>query len=73
MELSQETVEALSRHFAAIYHCCHPTYTFSLSHQAVRTLQLIHFQPETTVSDLATHLGCAHNTASEIVHRLAEN
>ncbi len=72
MELSQQTAAALSRHFAAIYHYCHPTYTLSLSHQAVRTLQFIHHQPETTISDIATHLACAHNTASEIVHRLAE-
>ncbi len=72
MELSHETAKSLSRHFAAIYHYCHPIYTFSLSHQAVRTLQLIHYQPETTVSAIAAHLGCAHNTASEIVHRLAE-
>ena len=72
MELSHEAAESLSRHFAAIYHYCHPIYTFSLSHQAVRTLQFIHYQPEATVSDLAAHLGCAHNTASEIVQRLAE-
>ena len=72
MELSQEAAESLSRHFAAIYHYCHPIYTFSLSHQAVRTLQFIHYQPEATVSDVAAHLRSAHNTASEIVHRLAE-
>ena len=72
MELSQEAGESLSHHFAAIYHYCHPCYTSSLSHQAVRTLQLVHYQPHTTISAIATHLACAHNTASEIVHRLAE-
>ncbi len=72
MDFSQEEAEALSRHFAAIYHYCHPVYTFSLSHQAVRALQFIHYQPEATISALAVHLGCAQNTASEIVQRLAE-
>jgi MarR family transcriptional regulator, organic hydroperoxide resistance regulator len=68
----EELARQISEAFSEIYYRAHPVYTNLLSHQAVRTLQLVHFQPGATIDTVAKHLGCAHNTASELVKRLAE-
>ncbi|WP_018131193.1 MarR family winged helix-turn-helix transcriptional regulator [Effusibacillus pohliae] len=64
--------EELSAYFSEIYYHCHPSFSINLSHQAVRALQLTAIRGGVTVQDVAVHLGCAHNTASEIVRRLAD-
>jgi MarR family transcriptional regulator, organic hydroperoxide resistance regulator len=61
----------LSAKYAAIYRHCHPVYTVALGHQAVRALQLA-AEGGVTVQAIARHLGCAPNTASEVVRRLVE-
>ena len=68
----EELARQISDAFSEIYYRAHPVYTNLLSHQAVRTLQLVHFQPGATIDAVAKHLGCAHNTASELAKRLAE-
>jgi MarR family transcriptional regulator, organic hydroperoxide resistance regulator len=60
----------LSHLFSSIYYHCHPHFTVPLSHSSVRALHCIAMNPGATVREVAEHLGCAHNTASEILRRL---
>lgn len=69
---SQSDAQDLSRHFADIYYYAHPHYSLILSHQAVRALQFLSRHPTARIDDVATYLECAQNTASEIMHRMAE-
>jgi DNA-binding MarR family transcriptional regulator len=69
-DLNFETASSISRNFAAIYHRCHPRYSIALSHQSVRVLQLLNEEQAVTVQRVAEFLGCAANTASELVSRL---
>ncbi len=62
----------LSQLFSSIYYHCHPHFTVPLSHSSVRALHCIAMNPGTTVRAVAEHLGCAHNTASEILRRLED-
>lgn len=62
----------LSNLISSIYFHCHPKFQVELSHQAVRTLQLVQMEGPVSVQQIAEHLGCAQNTASEIVRRLRE-
>ncbi|GIM46448.1 MarR family transcriptional regulator [Collibacillus ludicampi] len=64
--------QELSRIFTSIYYHCHPQFTIPLSHSSVRALQYIAMNKGVTVREVAEHLGCAHNTASEILRRLAD-
>lgn len=64
--------QELSQMFASIYYHCHPQFTVPLSHSSVRALQCIAMNNGATVREVAKHLGCAHNTASEILRRLAD-
>jgi MarR family transcriptional regulator, organic hydroperoxide resistance regulator len=63
---------AISAHYAAAYYHCHPRYTESLSHQAVRALHFVAMEEPATVGSVAKHLGVAPNTASEVVRRLLD-
>lgn len=54
---------------SAIYFHCHRTFDMELSHQAVRALQYVQMSGSTTIQQISSHLGCAQNTASEIVRR----
>ena len=65
-----EIATEISRNFAAIYHRCHPHYTFALSHQSVRVLQLLNEERAVAVQRVADFLGCAANTASELISRM---
>ncbi|MFN0045532.1 MAG: MarR family winged helix-turn-helix transcriptional regulator [Sphingorhabdus sp.] len=65
-----EIAHDISRNFAAIYHRCHPRYTIALSHQSVRVLQLLHEERAVQVQRVAEFLGCAANTASELISRM---
>ncbi len=56
---------------SAIYRHCHHRYTVDLGHQAVRALQLA-AQAGATIQSICRALGCAANTGSEIIRRLAE-
>lgn len=67
-----ERAEAISQLFSEIYYRCHPEFTVSLTHQAVRALQFLGMNTQNTVSDVAQYLNCAHNTASEVLRRLSE-
>jgi DNA-binding MarR family transcriptional regulator len=69
---SSTQAQTISDLFAAIYYRAHPRYTVTLSHAAVRALQYIAFSEAPTVGMLAEHLGCAHNTASEVIQRLSQ-
>jgi len=66
--LAAKLIEA----FIGIYFHGRPLYTLNLSHQSIRALQYIGFYPQAKVEDVARHLGCASNTASEILSRLAD-
>ncbi|GMA49933.1 MarR family transcriptional regulator [Alicyclobacillus contaminans] len=72
MSETEELAIRLSVMFSSIYFHCHPTFTMDLSHQAVRALQYIQMTGPVTVQQIAEQLGCAHNTASEILRRLQQ-
>jgi MarR family transcriptional regulator, organic hydroperoxide resistance regulator len=72
MENEQSVAEQLSDLFAEIYYRCHPEFTLNLSHQSIRALQFIGLEGTVTVQEVAERLGCARNTASEILHRMAD-
>lgn len=67
---TEQIAEMISHSFARAYFYCHPTFEIELSHQAVRALQFAQICGPTTIQEIAQHLGCAQNTASEIVRRL---
>jgi DNA-binding MarR family transcriptional regulator len=67
----QQLAGDISATCAAIYRHCHPFYSAALSHQAVRALQLAS-EPNASIQTISIQLGCATNTGSEIVRRLAE-
>lgn len=66
-----ELATKLSTLYAAVYRHGHPPYTVALGHQAVRALQLA-AEPGATIQSICRRLGCATNTGSEIVSRLAD-
>ena len=72
MTKQNNRAEELSHIFSAIYYHCHPQFQLELSDQAVRALQFVQMTGPVTVQQVADHLGCAHNTASEILRRLGQ-
>lgn len=76
MKGPRDQAEDLSGLFAEVYYLCQPTYTVQLSHQAVRALHFVAMSAaegrSATVGDVASHVGLAHNTASELLKRLRE-
>jgi len=70
MAPSEALAERISWLFSSIYFHCHPSFNIELSHQAVRALQYVHMTGPVTVQQVAAHLQCAQNTASEILQRL---
>ena len=67
-----ESAKKISLAFSSVYFHCHPAFDIELSHQAVRALQYVQMGGPATIQQIATHLGCAQNTASEIVRRLRQ-
>jgi DNA-binding MarR family transcriptional regulator len=65
-----ERAHRLAALYSSVYRHCAPRYTVDLGHQSVRALQVLDDGPS-TVAALAKNLKCAHNTASELVSRLA--
>ncbi|MCL6445555.1 MAG: MarR family winged helix-turn-helix transcriptional regulator [Alicyclobacillus sp.] len=72
MSATLEFAKKLSSAFSSIYFHCHPTFDIELSHQAVRALQYVQMVGPVTIQQMAEHLDCAQNTASEIVRRLRQ-
>lgn len=69
---TEELAEQISVVFSNVYFHCHPTFDIELSHQAVRALQCVQMNGQSTIQQIADHLECAQNTASEIVRRLRQ-
>ncbi|MHB1953534.1 MarR family winged helix-turn-helix transcriptional regulator [Alicyclobacillus sp. ALC3] len=69
---TEELAEQISVAFSKVYFHCHPTFDIELSHQAVRALQFVQMNGQATIQQIADHLACAQNTASEIVRRLRQ-
>ncbi|CAG9620403.1 MarR family winged helix-turn-helix transcriptional regulator [Sutcliffiella rhizosphaerae] len=63
------TINSLNENWTNIYYLLHHVYE-EISHQAIRLLQHIEKNRETTIGDLAKYLGVTHNTASEHIKRL---
>jgi MarR family transcriptional regulator, organic hydroperoxide resistance regulator len=61
----------LAEDFTQLYYC-HLPYQEEIGHRALRALQYIAMNDQSTVQDIATYLGVAHNTASELLRRLVE-
>ncbi|WAH37598.1 MarR family winged helix-turn-helix transcriptional regulator [Alicyclobacillus dauci] len=72
MSTNHDTARAISDAFANIYYHCHPAFEMELSHQAVRALQFLQMNGAATVTSVAAYLGCAQNTASEMLRRLSD-
>lgn len=69
---TEELSQKISLLFSQIYFHGHPSFDIELSHQAVRGLQYVQMVGPATIQQLADHLGCAQNTASEIIRRLRQ-
>jgi MarR family transcriptional regulator, organic hydroperoxide resistance regulator len=62
----------LAEDFTQLYYYCHRPYKEEIGHRALRALQYIAMNQQPTVQDVATYLGVAHNTSSELIRRLVE-
>jgi MarR family transcriptional regulator, organic hydroperoxide resistance regulator len=62
----------LAEDFTQLYYYCHRPYKEEIGHRALRALQYIAMNQQPTVQDVATYLGVAHNTTSELIRRLVE-
>ncbi|PFE06223.1 transcriptional regulator [Bacillus cereus] len=62
----------INQNWETIYYHLRYEYTDNLSHQAIRILQIISRETETTIGKVASELGLSHNTASEHVKRLIQ-
>jgi DNA-binding MarR family transcriptional regulator len=63
-------IEAINEQWTDIYYLLHYVHDDNITHQAIRLLQHIEKNKETTIGDLAKHLNVSHNTASEHTKRL---
>ncbi|MBO1578540.1 MarR family winged helix-turn-helix transcriptional regulator [Bacillus sp. XF8] len=62
----------INTNWETIYYHLRYEYDDNLSHQAVRILQIISREEETTIGKLASELTLSHNTASEHIKRLIQ-
>ncbi|EEL51294.1 MULTISPECIES: MarR family winged helix-turn-helix transcriptional regulator [Bacillus cereus group] len=62
----------VNQNWETIYYHLRYEYEDNLSHQAIRILQIISRETETTIGNIASELGLSHNTASEHVKRLIQ-
>lgn len=62
----------LAEDFSQLYYYCHLPYQEEMGHRALRALQYIAMNEQPTVQNVATYLGVAHNTASELIRRLVK-
>ncbi|AKS37369.1 MarR family transcriptional regulator [Anoxybacillus gonensis] len=63
-------IETINEQWTDIYYLLHYVHDDNITHQAIRLLQHIEKNKETTIGDLAKHLSVSHNTASEHTKRL---
>ncbi len=63
-------IETINEQWTDIYYLLHYVHDDNITHQAIRLLQHIEKNKETTMGDLAKHLSVSHNTASEHTKRL---
>ncbi len=71
VDLEQIAAE-LAEDFTQLYYHCHLPYKEEIGHRALRALQYIEMNELPTVQDVATYLGVAHNTTSELIRRLVK-
>ncbi|MCY9162678.1 MarR family transcriptional regulator [Bacillus atrophaeus] len=71
MEIDQ-SVNQLNLQWTDIYYSLHYKHEDNISHQAVRLLQYIDKNSESTIGNLADCLSISHNTASEHTKRLIQ-
>lgn len=69
MEL-ENSVRIINEQWTDIYYLLHYVDKDNLTHQAIRLLQYIDKNKETTIGDLAKHINTSANTASEHIKRL---
>ena len=62
----------LAENFSQLYYYCHLPYKEEIGHRALRALQYISMNELPTVQNVATYLGAAHNTTSELIRRLVQ-
>ncbi|PEJ39035.1 MarR family winged helix-turn-helix transcriptional regulator [Bacillus pseudomycoides] len=62
----------INQNWETIYYHLRYEYEDNLSHQAIRILQIISRETETTIGKVASELGLSHNTVSEHVKRLIQ-
>lgn len=62
----------VNQNWETIYYHLRYEYEDNLSDQAIRILQIISRETETTIGNIASELGLSHNTASEHVKRLIQ-
>ena len=67
-----QVADELAENFTQLYYYCHLPYKEDMGHRTLRALQYIAMNPQPTVQDVATYLGVAHNTASELIRRLVQ-
>lgn len=65
-------MKTINQSWETIYYHLRYEYEDNLSHQAIRILQIISREKETTIGKVASELGLSHNTASEHVKRLIQ-
>ncbi|HCL4546766.1 MarR family transcriptional regulator [Clostridium botulinum] len=69
MELKNR-IRIINEEWTDIYYLLHYIDKENLTHQAIRLLQYIDKNKETTIGDLAKHINTSSNTASEHIKRL---
>ncbi len=69
MEL-ENRIRIINEEWTDIYYLLHYIDKENLTHQAIRLLQYIDKNKETTIGDLAKHINTSSNTASEHIKRL---
>lgn len=65
-------MKEINQYFTDIYFHLHPLQEQTISHQAVRILQVIQKRHDVTIRHIAEHLHISQNTASEHVKKLEE-
>ncbi|ABR48039.1 transcriptional regulator, MarR family [Alkaliphilus metalliredigens QYMF] len=63
-------IKMINEQWTDIYYLLHYVEKDNLTHQAIRLLQYIDKNQETTIGDLAKHTNTSSNTASEHIKRL---
>ncbi|WP_080490437.1 MarR family winged helix-turn-helix transcriptional regulator [Clostridium sporogenes] len=69
MELENK-IKIINEEWTDIYYLLHYIDKENLTHQAIRLLQYIDKNKETTIGDIAKHINTSSNTASEHIKRL---